>query len=362
MKKRLISALLLAAFLTLGTAGCGGSQPAEAPPASSEVQSGGQPAASSAAEGGWVGGATEKDAKIVKIQGKAAPRPDGGYKFGYTCMDGTNPFFVTIQNEIKKKVEANGDTLISTDPANKVSLQITQVEDMISQGIDAIFMNPAEADGILPALDELKAAGIPIINFDTEVSSLGDYCFSYVGSDNYNAGKVCGEDLVKKLPNGGNIIVIDSPTMNSVVDRTNGFMDAIKGHNFTVAAQQDGKGNLQKSMGIAEDLLQSHGDVVAIFGGNDPTALGCLAAANAAGLKNTKIYGVDGSPDFKAELVKSGSLLEGTGAQSPVSIADTSVEVLYQFLKGEPVDSRYPVKTFLITKDNVSQYGTDQWQ
>ena len=277
-------------------------------------------------------------------------------------MDGTHPFFVTIQNEIKKQVEANGDTLVSSDPANKVSLQITQVEDMISQGIDAIFMNPAEADGILPALDELKEAGIPIINFDTEVSSLGDYCFSYVGSDNYNAGKVCGEDLVKKLPNGGDIIVVDSPTMNSVVDRTNGFMDAIEGHGFNVVAQQDGKGNLQKSMGIAEDLLQSHGDVVAIFGGNDPTALGCLAAANAAGLKNTLIYGVDGSPDFKSELVKSDSLLEGTGAQSPVSIADTSVEVLYQFLKGEQVDSRYPVKTFLITKDIVGEYGTEQWQ
>ena len=77
--------------------------------------------------------------------------------------------------------------------------------------------------------------------------------------------------------------------MNSVVDRTNGFLDAIKGHNFTIVAQQDAKGNLQVSMGIAEDLLQANPDVVAIFGGNDPTALGALAAANAAGIKNAKI-------------------------------------------------------------------------
>src|SRR5699024_3773376 len=56
---------------------------------------------------------------------------DGGkhYKFAYTCMDGTNPFFVTIEDKIKELVEANGDELISTDPANDVSLQITQVED-----------------------------------------------------------------------------------------------------------------------------------------------------------------------------------------------------------------------------------------
>ena len=283
------------------------------------------------------------------------------YKFGYTCMDGTNPFFVVIEKAMREAVEANGDTLIATDPANDVTLQIQQVEDMITQGIDAIFLNPAEAEGILPALDMLKEAGIPIINFDTEVADLS-YVASYVGSDNYNAGKVCGDDLVAKCPNGGKIIVLDSPTMNSVVDRTNGFLDAIKDKGFEIVAQQDARGNLEKAMGIAEDLLQANGDVVAIFGGNDPTALGALAAANAAGIKNCLIYGVDGSPDIKAEIATPDSLIEGSGAQSPKSIALKSVEVMYQFLKGEKVDARYPVPTFLITADNVAEYGTDGWQ
>ena len=123
--------------------------------------------------------------------------PDKHYKFGYTCMDGTNPFFVTIEKRMREMVEANGDELIAVDPANDVTLQITQVEDLISQNIDAMFMNPAEAEGILPALDQLKEAGIPIVGFDTEVADMS-YLISYTGSDNYNAGKVCGEDLVKK--------------------------------------------------------------------------------------------------------------------------------------------------------------------
>ncbi|MDD7770984.1 sugar ABC transporter substrate-binding protein [Suipraeoptans intestinalis] len=288
-------------------------------------------------------------------------KKEGGRKFGYTCMDGTNPFFVTIEDEMRKKVEENGDELISVDPANDVSLQIQQVEDLISQGIDAMFLNPAEAEGILPALDALKEAGIPIVNFDTEVADMS-YVTSYVGSDNYNAGKVCGEDLVKKLPDGGKIIVLDSPTMNSVVDRTNGFLDAIEGKGFEVVAQQDARGNLEKAMGIAEDLLQAHPDVVAIFGGNDPTALGALAAANAAGLKDCLIYGVDGSPDIKAELASGKSLIEGTGAQSPVDIADKSVEVMYMVLDKKKVEDRYPVETFLITADNVKEFGTDGWQ
>lgn len=284
-----------------------------------------------------------------------------GLKIGYTCMDGTNPFFVTIEDRMRELVEEQGDELIAVDPANDVTLQITQVEDLVVQGIDAMLMNPAEAEGILPALDALQAEDIPIIGFDTEVADLS-YLVSYVGSDNYNAGKVCGEDLVEKCPDGGKIIVLDSPTMNSVVDRTNGFLDAIDGKGFEIVAQQDAKGNLEVSMGIAEDLLQANSDVVAIFGGNDPTALGALAAANAAGLTDCMIYGVDGSPDIKAELASGESLIEGTGAQSPVTIAETTIDVMYKYLAGEEVDERYPVETFLITADNVEEYGVDGWQ
>lgn len=288
-------------------------------------------------------------------------KKEGGYTFGYTCMDGTNPFFVTLEDTIREEVEKNGDKLVSVDPANDVTLQIQQIEDLISQGIDAMFLNPAEAEGVLPALDALKEAGIPIINFDTEVADM-EYIESYIGSDNYNAGKVCGEDLVKKCPDGGKIIVLDSPTMNSIVDRTNGFLEAIEGKGFEIAAQQDAKGNLEVAMGITEDLLQGNSDVVAIFGGNDPTALGALAAANAAGMTDCMIYGVDGSPDIKAELASGDSLIEGTGAQSPISIAKDSVKVMYKYLNGEKVDERYPVETFLITADNVDEYGTDGWQ
>lgn len=336
MKKRVLS-LMLAMAMAFSFAACGkGEEKKENPPADTP-----------ATEAGEAGGAVE--------------RPEGGYKFGYTSMDGTNPFFVTIENTMREIIEANGDQLIAVDPANDVSRQITQVEDLISQNINGMFLNPAEAEGIIPALDQLKEAGIPIINYDTEVAEMDTYVTAYVGSDNYNAGKVCGEDLVKKIPEGGDIIILDSPTMNSVVDRTNGFMDAIKDKGFNVVAQQDAKGNLEVSMGIAEDLLQAHPNVVAIFGGNDPTALGALAAANAAGLTEVKIYGVDGSPDIKSELAKE-SLIEGTGAQSPEEIARISVEVMYKVMAGEKVEARYPVPTFMITKDNVAEYGTDGWQ
>ena len=107
-------------------------------------------------------GETEADQTQIKVDTSefAKERPEGGYTFAYTCMDGSNPFFVTIQEEIEKKLEENGDHLITSDPANDVTLQISQMEDAISQQPDGYFVNPAEAEGILPALDQVKDAGI----------------------------------------------------------------------------------------------------------------------------------------------------------------------------------------------------------
>ena len=281
-----------------------------------------------------------------------------GDKIGYTCMDGTNPFFVALEGSIREVVEANGDELISLDPQNSNEKQLNLIEDLISQGIVAIFVNPVDRDGITPALDALAAANIPMFGFDTEVTDM-DKLVTYAGSDNYNAGKVCGEDLVAKCPDGGPIIVLDSPTMQSVVDRTNGFLDAIEGHGFEVVAQIDCMGNQEQGNLNGTDALTAHPDAVAIFGGNDPTALGAAAAAEAAGSK-ALIYGVDGSPDIKA-LIAEGKVT-GTGAQSPMSIGKTIAELYYKWKAGETVEARYPIETFMINSDNIEEYNNGGWQ
>ena len=281
-----------------------------------------------------------------------------GNKIGYTCRDGTNPFFVTLEASIREVVEAHGDELVSLDPQNSNEKQISQIEDLISQGIVAMFVNPVDRDGIIAGLDKLKEAGIPMFGFDTEVADMS-YLVSYAGSDNYNAGFVCGEDLVAKCPDGGNIIVLDSPTMQSVVDRTDGFLAAIEGKGFTVVSQIDCMGNQEQGNLNGTDALTAHPDAVAIFGGNDPTALGAYAAAEAAGSK-ALIYGVDGSPDIKA-LIAEGKVT-GTGAQSPMSIGKTIAEVYYKVEAGETVEARYPIPTFMINADNVAEFGTDGWQ
>ena len=347
MKKKILCALLCTAMVAALTA-CG----------SSSSKTADTPADAPKADNADTTDDTAEPADTTDTADTADT--EGGRVFGYTCMDGTNPFFVTLEGAIREVVEAHGDTLISMDPANDSNTQINQVEDMISRGVEVMFVNPVDADGIVPALDMLKDADIPMFGFDTQVGDMS-YLTSYAGSDNYNAGYVCGEDLAKKIPEGGDILILDSPTMQSITDRTNGFLDAIKesGVSFQVVGQQDAQGNQQVANEKATDLLTANPSVVAIFGGNDPTALGAYAAADAAGVKPL-IYGVDGSPDVKA-LLKD-TILEGTGAQSPITIGETIANTAYEWLDGKEVESFIPIKTFLVTADNVDEYGTDGWQ
>jgi len=280
--------------------------------------------------------------------------------FGFTSMRISNPFFAVIEHTIREAVEKNGDKLISVDPDMDSAKQISQIESLISQKIDAIFINPVDWEEIKPALVALNQAKIPIINYDAEVKDL-DLVTAYVGSDNYHAGYVCGVDMVQRFPNGGPIAVLDCPGMRSLRDRIDGFREAIDGKGFTIVFVEDAQGNSVDGQRHTERLLKSKTEVLAIMGGNDPTALGAYAACQAMNRTNILIWGVDGSPLVKAEIAKKGQFA-GSGAQSPINIAKSSVEIAYKILNKQPYEKKVPVETFIINQENIDQFDIDGWQ
>ena len=113
---------------------------------------------------------------------------------------------------------------------------------------------------------------------------------AFVGTDNYKAGQLAGEQLVADFPEGGDIAVLDYPANTAAVDRAKGFLDAIEGKGFHVAAQLDGQGNTETALSQAEDILQANSNLVAFFGINDDSALGAYAAVSAAN-EEVAVYG-----------------------------------------------------------------------
>ncbi len=280
-------------------------------------------------------------------------------KFGFTCMTMNNPFFTTIEASIRKEVGKDGDMLITYDTKQDIATQINQVEDMINQGVELVFLCPVDSEGITPALDMLAEAKIPVVNFDADVIDK-DLVATVLVSNNENAGYIVGEALARKFPNGGKIAILDAPYAAACVQRVNGFMKGV-GDKFSVVSQQNGKGDIGESLPIAEAILQANPDLVAFFCVNDPSALGALSAVEAAGLRGkVAVYGVDGAPDAKKSIKEGG--MTGTGAQSPIGIGVECVKAARAIMAGEKVAKEIKVATFLIDASNVDKYGVDGWQ
>lgn len=289
---------------------------------------------------------------------------EAGLKFAYCTSTLNNPFMITIGDALKAACEADGNELLIFDPQYDQAKQISQVEDAINQGVAGIFLLAVDSEGVKTVLETAVAKKIPVIAIDNPVTDV-DLVAANIASDNFNAGKICGEAMIKDFPEGARIAIIDSPTMVACVDRFDGFMaaldDAKMTDKFEIVAQQDAQASLEKAMPIAESMIQANPSIKAFYGINDPTALGIIAALKAADkLGDIKIYGVDGSPDGKA-AIKDGTLAV-TAAQSPVGLAETSYKNMLKVLAGETIEKEIAVDTFKIDASNVDEYGVDGWQ
>lgn len=288
---------------------------------------------------------------------------DGAYVFGFSCITMDNPYYITLEAAIRETITDGGGQMITKDPKQDADLQMAQIQEMIDEGIDAIFLSPVDWEEIEGALELLKEAEVKIINVDTHVKAT-EYVDAYIGSDNKMAGYLCGEDLIKKSPDGGNLIILESLNTNSITDRITGFEEALclAENGFTISVRRDVEGELNKALEAVKEILAQEDDVVAIMCGNDQSALGALVAANQAQRDDILIYGVDGSPDLKKELNKPETLIAGTAAQSPIDMGKQAGKIGLAILQGETYEKEVYTEVFFVDKGNLDLYGVDGWQ
>lgn len=281
-------------------------------------------------------------------------------KFGATYMTMNNPYFDVLNESIKEAVEANGDFLITRDPLQNQEKQNQQILEMIDEGVVAIFLNPVDWKTVKPALLACHEAGIPVFNIDTSVFDT-EYVVTQIMSDNYNAGVQCANDIIEKT-DGAKIVILDDPDTNSIYERIQGFLDTLEGHDeYTIVAQREAGGELEVAMDVMDEIIKERIPFDIVMGGNDPTALGALAAIQANHMeKEVSIYGVDGSPDGKS-MIQEG-LIKASSSQKPSVIGKIAAETAYSYLSGETIEDYIVVPVTLVTKENLPAFDIDGWE
>lgn len=232
------------------------------------------------------------------------------------------------------------------------SKQVNQLETFSQQGVDAIIVSPKDSAGIAPAIDDVRAEGIPV--FTVDIAAHNADVVSHIASDNVLGGRLIGEFLAKELNGKGKVAIIDQPETASVQERVAGFEQALSAFpEITIVQRAPGGGVRDKAMRAAQDVLQANPDLNAIFGINDDSALGALAALESAGLQDrVLIVGYDGTPEAR-DAILGGTALKADTVQHPEEIGREAIRIIAKHFAGEEVPKVVPVRVDIIDKASL---------
>lgn len=283
-----------------------------------------------------------------------AAKAAGGRLFAVSFQTLNNPFFVELNEGIRRVVEAHGDRLVTLDAQFNSLKQKGDVADVLQQKPAAVFLNPVNWEGVKGSLLEARRQNVPVIVVDAPVSD-PDLVLCQVASDNVEAGRLACEALAKVKPNA-KLVIVHYSVNKACIDRVDGFKAEMAKHpGMKLLDTRDAAGTTEAVRPVMRDMLGRFPELDAVFPINDPGALGCISAAEASGRAGQiSVVTVDGSQEG-ARAILAGKL-HSTSAQFPKDIGRIAAEAAYDHLAGKSVrkDIKVPVK--LITRENAAEF------
>ena len=296
-----------------------------------------------------------------------------GVTVGFALADASDSYDSAELKALTDWFAARGGvTVVTMDAGGDSTKQTSQLHQLAEQKVDGIFLQALDGNSFISGLQEAADAGIPVIGLDTEVSDMS-YLTSFAAMNEYKAGQLAAQELLKDIPAGGMVLILDHPDSAAVTARIAGFTDRLTDPlaesalepaetPFTVAGESDGGGSRDAAKEAAKTLFGQYSGCTALIAGDDQMALGAADAAQEAGLDGLKIYGFGGSPDMKKAMADGNAYLAGTAASSPVTLGQAAAEMMDGYLDGKKLNARYLIDPFMISASGAGQYGTDGWQ
>ncbi len=282
----------------------------------------------------------------------ALPKAESTRLFVISFQTLNNPFFVELNEGLKASIEAKGDRLITVDAQYNSLKQKNDVVELLQQQPAVVFINPVNWEGVKATLIEVRRRNVPVIIVDAPVSD-PDLVLCQIASDNFEAGRLACEALARMKP-AARVVIIQHSVNKPSIDRVAGFKSEMAKHSgMKILDTQEGRGSTDGSKRAMQDLLTRFPDLDAVFPINDPSALGCISAIDAAGrVGQVTVVSVDGSRRGAAAILA--GKLDASVAQYPREIGRLAAEKAYAHLAGQAVEKDVKVPVRLITKENAA--------
>jgi ribose transport system substrate-binding protein len=351
--RRPLAVVTLGTSLALVLTGCGRSETAGNDGASSSATGGAQTLASPEAEAPTGEGCTLEQYGVEE----GLDLKDMVVGFSQSEKE-ANPFRIAETQSMKDEAEVVGvKKLLVTNAQSQLSKQISDIQDMISQGAQALVIAPLNSTGLEPALEAAKAEGIPVIAIDRKLEGAepcADY-LTFIGSNFVQQGERAAAQMIEATGGKGKVaILLGSSGNNVTTDRNDGFLKGIEGSELEVIAQQTGNFNRQEGQSVTEQFLQSNPDLTAIYAHNDEMALGAIVALKSAGKepgKDVKVISIDGTRGA-VQAVADGTI-NGVVESNP-RFGPIAFDTLESFLSGEPIADSLIISDKEFTPENAA--------
>lgn len=295
-------------------------------------------------------------ANIVSAEESSDSSGIAGKRIGVCLVYKGDEWCAAVADEFEKQAEELGVDVNIQDGNMDAETQTKQIENYIAQEYDLIAVDPANADGIVPALEKATAAGIPIVFFDNNANY--EDIVSYVTWDSYQTGQIIGNYLHDKIEQDtdgkANVAVLTMATPVTIQERIEGVKDALEDLDITYVSEQDYEGNREKASNIITNIKE---DIDFVVAGQDNGGFGAMSALQALGNDTTEVYSMGG---YGAEafdtIAADNTNYKGTVVVSPSELVSATYQVISDYFDGNDVESLVNINLELCTKDNVSEF------
>jgi len=287
--------------------------------------------------------------------------PKAHYKVGFAQVESNNPFRLAETKSMQQEAAKRGDQIVVTDATGSDAKQISDINTLIAQRVDAIFLAPHAEKPLASAVLNAKRAGIPVILIDRRVDPAiakpGRDYVTFIGSDFVAQGKRAADWLIKATNGKAKIIELEGTVGSSpAIDRKKGFDDEIKTQpGMAIVASQSADFNRDKGRQVMETLLQAHPEVTAVYAHNDEMALGAVSALQAGSKQPgtaVKVISIDGSKDAVQAIID-GKL--NYVVQSSPTFGPVAFQTLSDYAAGKPIPAWVVVQDSAYDAANAKQ-------
>lgn len=256
----------------------------------------------------------------------------------------------TAGTEMRDKYKV---TFQGPEAETAIDAQVNMVDNAVNRGVAGIVLAASDPVALVPAVKKAYESGIPVVLIDSGLNSNGKYYQSFLATDNRAAGKLAAEKLLAKVKTGKVAVMSFTQGAASAIERTGGFIDEVKAKSsYTLIGPYYSDSEMVKALNQTEDVLGSNPDLTAIFGANEPTAVGMARAVKQKGFAGKVVaIGFDGNSDLQ-NFVRDGTL-DGIVVQSSYQMGYQSVGTINKILNGEKVDKNIDTGVVFVTKENI---------